>query len=317
MLMHRIVVNLCRPAPALVNAALRAWRERSSWRVLAALSVVLASAALSGCAWLDSKVRELAYRPTPGGQPATFEGLRAGDQAYQLALPASPHGSASSEPQRLQIWWLPQADPDAPALLYLHGTYRNLYRNIGKIDALRDAGYAVLAVDYRGWGNSSPIIPSEATINADAALAWTELVRHQPKPSRRVIYGHSMGGGAAIELASHLRHGSDYGALIVESTFTNLPDVAATAGWLGRLLARLTTQRFDSLSKIGKVDAPILIVHGSADKTVPVALGQRLRDGAPPGATWVEIPGGSHSRLQDDAPELYRRTLRAFGDRLR
>jgi len=212
---------------------------------------------------------------------------------------------------------MPHADAQAPALLYLHGTFRNLYRNIGKIDALRAAGYSVLAVDYRGWGESSPIIPSEQTIYADAAVAWVELARRQPDPRKRVIYGHSVGGGVAIELASHKHHRIDYGGLIVESTFTRLPDVAAADGILGTLLSGFSTQQFDSIDKISKVDAPVLIIHGSNDRTVPVALGRALRDAAPANTRWVEITGGTHSHLYSDAPDLYQQTLRSFAAQLR
>ncbi|MGS0758984.1 alpha/beta hydrolase, partial [Roseateles sp. GG27B] len=77
------------------------------------------------------------------------------------------------------------------------GTLRSLYYNLPKIEALRDAGFAVLAVDYRGWGDSTAIIPSEATIAADVKTAWAELKRRQPVASQRVIFGHSMGGAAA------------------------------------------------------------------------------------------------------------------------
>ena len=203
--------------------------------------------------------------------------------------------------------------PAAPTLLYLHGTFRNLYRNHPKIEALRAAGFGVLAVDYRGWGDSTPIVPSERTIVADAEAAWAELQRRQPEPGKRVIYGHSLGGAVAIELASRRHHGVDYGALIVESTFPSLVDLAASAaGPVGPIAVWLSGERFDSLAKIGKIDAPILMLHGDHDGTVPVALGRKLRDAAPAGVRWVEIPGGSHSRLHEDAPELYRQALTAL-----
>ena len=71
----------------------------------------------------------------------------------------------------------------------------------------------------------------------------------------------------------------------------------------------LSGERFDSLAKIGKVDAPILMLHGDRDSTVPVTLGRTLRDAAPAGVRWVEIGGGSHSRLHTDAPQVYRQSL--------
>lgn len=263
--------------------------------------------ALSACAWMDTKQRQLVYRPTPG-VPAGFTGLRAGDLSFATAVPGVEPGTQDS----LQMWWLPHANPRAPTLLYLHGTFRNLYRNLPKIDALREAGFSVLAVDYRGWGESSPIIPSEATIYADADVAWAELARRQADPRLRVIYGHSLGGGVAVELASRKRHGSDYAALILESTFTSLSDLASASHWLGSLAALFASQKFDSIDKIAKVDAPVLMLHGDADQTVPVALGRQLRDAAPKDTRWVEISGGSHSQLHVDAPEVYQQALKSL-----
>ncbi len=268
---------------------------------------------LAGCAWLDAKENQLALRPSPG-RPADLAGdeqlFRPGDQRWLV-----PVVGVAGAPQQLSLWWLPHADPAAPSLLYLHGTFRNLYQNLPKIDALRAIGFAVLAVDYRGWGDSSAIVPDEASITADAALAWAELQRRQPLALRRVVYGHSMGGAVAVRLAAGLQPG-EIGALVLESTFTRMPDVAAAAGWFGRFVSWFTTLEFDSLARIASVKAPLLMLHGDADRTVPVSLGRRLRDAAPAGVRWVEIPGGSHSRLHSDAPALYNDTFKALMNRL-
>jgi uncharacterized protein len=265
---------------------------------------------LAGCAWLDAKQRQLALRPSaaPAGAQASLA-WRPGDQ--RLLLPA-----ASAPGEQLALWWLPQAQADAPTLLYLHGTLRTLYGNAPKIDALRAAGFSILAVDYRGWGDSSAIIPSEASILADAWQAWDELKRRAPQAGRRVIFGHSMGSAVAVSLASQLRHGRDYGALALEAAFTRLPDVAAAAGFWGRIGAALTTLEFDAAAKIGRVDAPIWMLHGDADATVPITLGMRLRDAAAPGVHWVAFAGGSHSRLHSDDPVRYLQAFQALQARL-
>jgi pimeloyl-ACP methyl ester carboxylesterase len=266
---------------------------------------ILAAALLTGCAWWEVKQRQLALRPTLGVPPASVQ-WQPGDTRYSLQVPAED-GPARTE--ALALWWLPHANPQAPTLLYLHGTFRHLGQNLPKIDALREAGFAVLAVDYRGWGESAAIVPTEASIHADARTAWDELRQRQPQPGRRVIFGHSMGGAVAVALASELQQGRDYGALILESTFTRLPEVAAVAGFWGRLAASVTSLEFDSLSRVARVDAPLLMLHGTADHTVPVELGRRLRDAARPGVRWVEIPGGTHSRLHSEAPGVYRQAL--------
>lgn len=269
-------------------------------RVTGPLAALAASAGLGGCAWLQTKERELALRPTPGvpANAATVMAWQPDDQVFTVP-------SATVPGQRLAIWWLPQPDPQAATLLYLHGTLRSLYGNAPKIEALRRTGFAILAVDYRGWGDSSPIVPAEETIVADAWQAWGLLKQRQRDPRRRVIFGHSMGSAVAVILASQLRHGIDYGALALESAITRLPDVAAEAGFWGRIGASITTLRFDAISRIGAVDAPIWMLHGDADNTVPIVLGRRLRDAAPPGVHWTEVPGGPHSRLHSYAPQVY------------
>jgi uncharacterized protein len=281
---------------------------RGMRRLGAIVVALLLAVSLSGCAWFDTKQRMLALRPTPG-HPADFTGLRQGDVRFRLPIESGDGGF-----EMLSLWWLPHRDPDAPTLLYLHGTFRNLYKNYPKIEVLRDAGFSVVAVDYRGWGDSTPIVPSEATIYADAQSAWSEVVRLQPDPGKRVIYGHSLGGTVAVDLASRLHYGSDYAALALESTFSNVPDLAASAGFWGRLGASLTTLEFDAASKIGRVDAPVLMLHGTADRTVPVELGRRLRDAARPGVRWIEVPGGSHSMLHSEAAEIYKQAFRELLD---
>jgi uncharacterized protein len=308
------------------NGLLGRWKG-TRMRLIVAAAAALAAAVLCSCSWLDVKQRELALRPTPGrpaefaeGAPALQAAFGPGDMRFMVTVPAQLDSNDRmgnrDENHHLALWWLPQAEANAPTLLYLHGTFRNLYQNLPKIQALRQAGFAILAVEYRGWGDSTPIVPSEASINADVRVAWAELQRRQPDARRRVIFGHSMGGASAISLASSLHRDSDYAALVLESTFTRLPDVAAAAGFWGGVGAALTTLKFDSLARIGQVDAPILMLHGAADKVVPIAVGRRLRDAAPAGTRWIEVPVGSHSQLHQEAAELYQRTFKDLIQRM-
>ena len=232
-----------------------------------AASAVLALAlclSTGGCAWLDRKQRELALRPTPT-QASDSAALRPGDQRYTVDVL-----SADGEAQRLALWWLPHDDARAPALLYLHGTFRNLYRNLPKIEALREAGFAVLAVDYRGWGDSTPIVPSEASIVADAWVAWAELARRQPdcRPARdlRPLDGRRGRGDAGQPVA---RRQPTTARWCSNRASARMPEVAAAAGFWGGVGAAVTTLQFDAVSKIGRVDAPVLMLHGTADRTVP------------------------------------------------
>jgi alpha-beta hydrolase superfamily lysophospholipase len=270
---------------------------------------------LNGCAWLDAKQRQIIYRPTAGTQ-ADFSGLRAGDERYFLNLPPSvtPRENAQSMPetQRIDVWWLPHPNKTAPTLLYLHGTFRTLFENLHKIEALRSAGFSVLAVDYRGWGLSTPLIPSESSILQDADLAWTEMQRREPRAAQRVIYGHSMGSGVAVDLASRLQAPNEYGALILESAFTSFSDVAREAGWVTQFLDLFNNERFASLEKISRVHAPLLMIHGTLDTTVPLRLGQQLFAAANPPKRWLTIEGGAHSDLNRVGQVPYQTALGFF-----
>jgi hypothetical protein len=266
---------------------------------------------LGGCAWLDERQRTAIFRPTRA-IPSGFAGLSPGDRTWFVAA-----GNPAPADQKVQIWWMPAAEAGAPTLLYLHGTFRNLYHNHPKMLAIREAGFSVLGVEYRGWGESTPVVPSEQSIYADAEAGWRELVRLQPDPGRRVIFGHSLGGGVAVELAARKAAEQGYGGLILESTFTSLPDVAGTASVVVVPLAWLSGQHFDSQSKIGSVRTPVLMMHGTADKTVPYELGRRLFEVAGEPKTFVEFAGGSHSQLHKEAADRYRSTLADFAARLR
>ncbi len=272
------------------------------------LCLVLALLASSGCAWLNNYQRQLVYRPTVG-IPANFAGLRADDERYLVSLPGTDPA------QQVAIWWLPNAAPDAPTLLYLHGTFRNLSGNLRKIEALRSAGFSVLAVDYRGWGESSVITPSEQSITDDALVAWAELVKRQPDARQRVIYGHSMGSGVALDLAGRLNHPGDYGAIILESAFTSFGDIAGEVNWLAYLISLLYPDRFDSLGKIGKIQTPLLMMHGGRDDTIPIQLGERLFAAANPPKHWLTMENARHSDLDIADPALYQVTLQTFAAR--
>ncbi len=270
-------------------------------RILLALGLSLAC---NGCAWLDTQQRLLIYRPT-ASKISAQDALQSGDRHYFVDLPAA------TPAQRLAFWWMPQTQPQAPTLLYFHGTFRNLEGNLRKMEALRSAGFSVLGVDYRGWGESSPLVPSEKSILQDAQVAWAELQKLQPMAHQRFIYGHSMGSGVAVSLASRLP-AKDYAGLVLESAFTSFSDVAHEAGWLARVFDLFNPEQFDSLSKIGRVHAPLLMLHGDQDTTIPMVLGQRLYAAAFQPKQWVTIEGAAHSDLDQVNPDRYRAALQEF-----
>jgi len=272
---------------------------------------------LSACAWIDAKQRELIYRPTPGTM-AQWQEVSGHDEAIWLDLPrGSGSGSGAEQGERVRAIWIPQPSGGAPAVLYLHGTFRNVFQNRSKIAAIHAAGFSVLAVDYRGWGESTTRLPSEASIMQDAERTFTEFARRVPQPNRRVIYGHSMGTGVAVELASRHRQPDEYGALVLESAFTSLPDIARDRGGVARWFAWASTQHFKSLDKIDGIDTPKWFITGANDNTVPTQQSQRLYEAARDPRHIVVFPGGSHSSLHEDDPQRYHAVWRDVAAALR
>src|SRR5690606_4010315 len=132
--------------------------------------------------------------------------------------------------QSLSTWYIPGATPDAPTVLYLHGSRWNLNSSVFRIERWQGMGYAILAIDYRGFGESSDILPSQLSATHDARVALQELKRRQPDPTRRFVYGHSLGGAVAVALAAQAEP-DDFAGLILESTFTSIRDMIAASRW--------------------------------------------------------------------------------------
>jgi fermentation-respiration switch protein FrsA (DUF1100 family) len=180
--------------------------------------------------------------------------------------------------------------PRRPWAIYLHGNAGLLGSrgNIARYRLLRDAGFNVLAVEYRGYGASVAAgRPSEAGVYADARAAWTHLTESlHVAPARVAVYGWSLGSGPATYLAVEKRPG----ALITEGTFTSLPDVGAMRyPWVPvRLVMR---NRFDNLARAGALSMPWLLFHGTTDADVPFAHSQRLAAAAH-GARLIPLAAG-------------------------
>ena len=292
-------------------------------RLALGLMTLIWALSVTGCSWIDARQRAAMYRPDQSLAQA-FHGLQAGDQQLYLLLnqtDAAPQDTRparqndGSQPPYLGLWWLPAAKADAPTLLYFHGVFRNLSHNYPKLLALREAGFNVLAVSYRGWPWSSALLPSEQSIDQDAARAVAELMRREPDPHKRLLYGHSLGGAVAVVQAARLRFPQDYAGLMLESSFTSLAEVGESQRWYAFLLRPLQTQYFDSLARIGQIRAPLLVRHGDADRTVPFALGQKLFDAAVnagPPRRFIDFEGGTHSDLHVEFPARYRSTAWDF-----
>lgn len=279
-------------------------------RWLAAALCCLLMLLFQGCASFDEWQRQKLYRPTSVQSPAEWQRLLATRPDVQTLAVA-----VGSQGEQVQVLQLPAKPGEVSTVrvLFLHGTYRHAFQNLAKAAPMQGAGMDVVMPDYRGWGASSPRLPSEQTIHEDAWAVWQALQAASPaaaKPVRWVIYGHSMGSGVAVQLARRLRGSHSVCALVLESAFTSFPDVAqAGAGWLGLALAGLGSQRMASIEHIAQVDRPVWFLHGSRDDTVPLALGRRLYEQAPEPRHWREWPLG-HSNLQTDPSGAYDQTWR-------
>ena len=238
-----------------------------------------------GCATLDERQRDWIFQP---GDRTWAGGLAAAEGMDEVWIDFQPQPAAA--PVRLHALWLPQADPNAPVLLYLHGARYDVRGSAPRMRRLHELGFAVLGVDYRGFGRSSPGLPSEATAAEDARAAWDWLARQHPQ-SRRFIFGHSLGGAIAVNLASEV---GDEAGLIVEASFTSIPDLVSTFRWGWLPLSPLISQRFDALSRVDKVGSPLLVVHGNQDQLIPYRLGQALYDRAQSPKRFVLVEGGTH-----------------------
>ncbi|TFV95225.1 alpha/beta fold hydrolase [Oxalobacteraceae bacterium OM1] len=249
---------------------------------------VAGSLLAAGCSQLAQKERELTFGIRPG-TASWYSGLPDGVQ--ELMLPVAD----GKKTERMHAWWWPAERKNAPAVLYLHGARWNLTGQLFRIEQLHDFGFSVLAIDYRGFGDSEGELPSEKTVYQDAHVAWQRLTQLQPDPNKRFIYGHSLGGAIAIDLASSLKADAGAHGLIVESSFTTLADVARALTYPWLPLQLLLSQKFDSVDKISHVHMPVLIVHGTADKYVPSRFSQNLYDAAPEKKRLLLVPGGTHN----------------------
>jgi uncharacterized protein len=212
---------------------------------------------------------------------------------------------------RVHGWWIPAAQSSAPVLFYFHGNGSNNGDLTGIAAILHQLPASVLLIDYRGYGKSSPVFPNETRVYQDGETAWQYLtLERKIKPQRVFVYGHSLGGAIAIELAS--RH-PDVAGLITEGTFTSVQDLASQLPGLKLFpLNLLVTQRFDSINKIKSLETPILILHGAGDRTIPPFMAQELYAAAPEPKYLAIFAEADHNNLPELDLQQYLLTIQKF-----
>ena len=274
-------------------------RPRRRWR-RAALAGAAALALLAGCATLDEKQREWIFQPSD----RTWAGGLAAAQGMQDVW-IDFESRETKAPARLHGLWLPQPRADAPLLLYLHGARWDVRGSAQRIRRMHDMGFAVLGIDYRGFGRSTPALPSEALAGEDARAAWDWLGRQHPG-QKRYLFGHSLGSAIAVELAANR---DELAGLMLEGSFTSIPDVVSRFKWGWLPVGPLITQRFDAADRIALVKAPVLVVHGSDDALIAPELGRALFERAREPKRFVLVEGGSHHNTNTLGAAQYRAAL--------
>ncbi|ARV63011.1 phospholipase [Nostocales cyanobacterium HT-58-2] len=212
--------------------------------------------------------------------------------------------SKSGKVERIHGWWIKASQPNAKVVLYLHGNAINIGANVAHAHRFHQMGFSVLLIDYRGYGRSEGRFPNESRVYLDAATAWNYLIdQRQIPPSQIFIYGHSLGGAIAIDLA--VKHPNAAG-LIVECSFTSIEKVIAYRNnfWMFPV-NKILTQHFDSIRKVPNLKIPVLFIHGTADVIVPAFMSQDLYAAAPEPKKLVLVPGAAHNNVTEVAPSVY------------
>ena len=275
----------------------------SSWRLAATLVVTVSG--LIGCAALDTKQGEWIFNPSDRSWGDSSEMAGRMNEAY-IEFASDVTGKPAKLHTLIDLASKDKAvNASAPVLLYLHGARWNVAGSAYRIQRMQELGFTVVAPDYRGFGKTSSETPSEKMAFEDAMAAWKWVAEKYPNQPR-YIFGHSLGGAIAIDLASKV---TDEAGTIVEGTFTSIPDVVATMRWGWLPVSPLITQRFESWRKVASIGSPLLVVHGANDSTIKPELGRKLFKAAAEPKKFVLVEGGSHHNTNSVGQGAYRKAL--------
>ncbi|MFH1853721.1 MAG: alpha/beta hydrolase [Candidatus Omnitrophota bacterium] len=198
---------------------------------------------------------------------------------------------------QLNAWFIPKEAPRF-TILFCHGNGGNISHRIEKIALLNALNLNVFIFDYRGYGRSSGR-PSEKGFYDDAGAAYNYLVSEKNIPPEKIVlYGESLGGAVAIDIAAK----KTAGALIAESAFTSTKDMARVV--YPFFPTFFISSKFDSAKKIQRVYMPKLIIYSQADEIVPFSQSERLFKLAPEPKERLRLLGG-HNTCCEDSKDLY------------
>jgi uncharacterized protein len=252
--------------------------------VLVAIAICVALYAIV-CIGLYAGQRKLLFRCDAAEiDPATL-GLNA--QTLRLK---------TEDGESLVAWSFPPA-PQRPLILYFHGNAGGLDLRAERFRAIAKAGMGLLAIEYRGYASSTGS-PSERGLKLDGEAAYAAAIASGVAPERIVPLGESLGSGIAIALAA--RH--KIGALVLDSPYSSIADVAAATYWFVPVRALLRDPFHNDLL-IGSVTAPTLIVHGTSDLVVPIRFGEKLFALANQPKEFWRVEGAAHLAMGERLAE--------------
>ena len=208
------------------------------------------------------------------------------------------HMLETADNLELLAWYRAPQGPDAPVIVYFHGNAGHIGYRGAKVRPYLDAGYGVLLPSWRGYSGNAGA-PSEKGLYADGRAALAFLSEQGIPSARWVLYGESIGSGVAVELARTRAQGEEpVGAVVLESPFTSLEDMAAFHyPWVP--MRWLMRDHYNSLSKITAIGAQLLILHGERDRIVPPSFVRRLAEAANEPNKMKVITGAGHNDLYD------------------
>ena len=228
--------------------------------------------------------RGLQYFPQDKGLTPEAAGL-SGVAVNRLATP---------DGERIVTWYV-AAKPDRPTILYFHGNAGEIGDRPRRFQYYAERGFGVLYVSYRGYGGSTGNI-SERGLVTDAITAYDWLIQQGVVPAQIALVGESLGSGVAVQLAAQ----KSVGAVALEAPYTSTADIAAAIYWW--LPVRLLMKdQFRSMDYIGAVTAPLLVIHGAADRLIPTEYGKALFAAANEPKEISIVEGFGHDVLFEEA----------------
>ncbi len=231
------------------------------------------------------------YYPDASVAPLAESGLPSATRKIDIA---------TADGETLVAWYTPR--PGAPLVIYLHGDIGNLSETLSRAKGIVDNGFAMLALEYRGYGGSTGV-PEEGGLYLDADAAWLKAVELGFPASGIALLGESYGAGVALNLAAR----REVAAVVADGAYSSAADLVADRFWgfPARLIMR---DRVRSDRFIRDIRAPLLMVHGETDVIVPIRFARALFESAHEPREFMAVPGRGHLVLADPA------VMRRVGD---